>query len=311
MVFIEDEEYKQYNYTKIKTEIILNKCPSDYKNAEYYLDIAHDDCRLNQFYIGEQFIDSLRIERTKNHNNQSNMVEPKWSVEIVISEGKTEEEAIELLNELCEILSLNLAQNYKFFQNHGFYGFSFETSRVECRYAMEDGVFSKADFSGHYVSIANAETNVTIQTNIFEFPMTKKIGSPTLQKLNKAFLRALRSQDIETRYVLLYYLFEIIYDGAAYQKIKAEYEKTASKKGDEKRSEILYRYLKSIGVKNYIFAEKKITLDAEILYKIIRTRNDLVHRADTSQIFQVMYHHLIPIFQQVLRAEGLLDENPE
>lgn len=309
MIYIED---KQYKYTKIKTEIILNKCPSDYKNVEYYLDVAHDDCQLNQCYIGEQFVESIRIKRKKGHNNQSNMVEPKWSVEIVVSEGKTEEEAIQLLNEFCEILSLNWAQNYELFQNHGFCGFSFEGVPVECRYAMEDGVFNEADFNGYYTSITSVKANATMQTNIFEFPMTKKIGSPTLQKLNKAFLRALRSQDIETRYILLYYLFEIIYDETAYQEIKAEYEKTASKKRDEKRSEILYRYLKSIEVENYIsIGKKEVPIDAKILYKIIRTRNDLVHRADTSQIFQVMYHHLIPILQQVLRAERLLDENPE
>lgn len=315
MIFIKDEEYKQYNYTKIKTEIILNKCPSDYKNEEYYLDIAHDDCRLNQFYIGEQFIDSLRIERTKNHNNQSNMVEPKWSVEIVISEGKTEEEAIQLLSELCEILSLNWVQNYNSFWNHGFCGFSFERAPVECQYAMDNGVFSETNSNGHFASITNVETNVTIQTNIFEFPMTKKFGSHTLQKLNKAFLRALRSQDIETRYILLYYLFEIIYSTQEYQRIKTEYKNTtrAKKAGcnNKIRSEILCRYLKSIEVENYISAGNKVPIDAEILYKIIRARNDLVHRADTSQISQLMYRHLIPLLQQVLRAGRLLDENPE
>ena len=42
-------------------------------------------------------------------------------------------------------------------------------------------------------------------------------------------------------------------------------------------------------------------LDAGTLEKISKTRNDLTHRGDQSKVSNLMYNHLIPILQEVMR----------
>ena len=72
--------------------------------------------------------------------------------------------------------------------------------------------------------------------------------------------------------------------------------------GDKKRSVILFQYLQQeYGLKKYLSLGKSVVLDADTLEKIIKARNDLTHRGDQSKVTLLMYHHLIPILQEILR----------
>ena len=75
------------------------------------------------------------------------------------------------------------------------------------------------------------------------------------------------------------------------------------KNANEKRSELLCQYLQQeFGITEYRHFDKQSNLTPDTLCEIIRTRNDLTHRADTSKITKIMYHHMLPILQCVLKS---------
>lgn len=149
------------------------------------------------------------------------------------------------------------------------------------------------------------KTECTISHNIFELPVTEITPSPFVQKLNHAFLNALSCTDVISRFVLLYYLFEILYGTVEFQILKREYETsnmyTARESSNKKRSKLLYQYLlQEFNLKEYRSLGKQCTLSTETLEEIILARNDLTHRGDISNLSKVLYHHLLPILQQVI-----------
>lgn len=102
----------------------------------------------------------------------------------------------------------------------------------------------------------------------------------------------------------MYYLFEIIYETDEYKDLKVQYENSlinGKKNAHTKRSEILYQYFsKIVGLTEYSCIMDEFVISAEILEQIILVRNNITHRADTSQIHKILYEHLIPILQQTL-----------
>ena len=65
---------------------------------------------------------------------------------------------------------------------------------------------------------------------------------------------------------------------------------------------ILFRYLQQeFNLSEYPSLGKTVILDAGTLEEIIKTRNDLTHRGDQSKVSNLMYNHLIPILQEVMR----------
>lgn len=295
--------YDQFTYTKVNVPITLKICPSDHDGSDYFVDVNCDMYAQECCYIGEQYIEKIQIQRTRSSQVQLETVEPQWLVELIIRDGKTEEEIIHIVESLCEILSYNFALKDNCIQHSGFAGFIFHHMDIRRSYAMDDGIFGDEDLvrSG---SVSQQSLTV-IQTNIFELPQTVKLQSELLKKLSSAFMTALKSKDKTSRYLLLYYMFEIIYGTDEYQAIKKMYERECVSKGIRqngatKKSEILLRYLQERGVSEYDSFGNKVTLTVETLNNIIVTRNNLTHRADMSNVSNIMYHHMIPILQQIL-----------
>lgn len=293
MIFIDN--YERYKYTKVEVPITLNKCLSDHENSEYYIDIECNSFSQNQCYIGMQFIEKILIKRIYTEKNSLDFVEPQWLITLIIPQAKTEDEVIQILTDFCETLSFNCAKKHKYFQYCGFYGFSFETTKIKRSYASENLIFSEVD-NNYHIGAIEMKTRSPMQNNIFELPTAKSTETLLLQELRNAFLTALRSKDSISRYILLYYLFEIMYATPEYQELVSMH---TEKEKNVKRSKILFQYLQSLGFKDYFSFGEKFELNTEILYKIIITRNDLTHRADTSKVSDLMYHHLIPILQQL------------
>lgn len=69
-------------------------------------------------------------------------------------------------------------------------------------YAGENQVFGERDFNYRCGYIKMTEIS-NIEKNIFEFPKIEISYSEFLQRLNKAFLIALRTGDVVSRYILL------------------------------------------------------------------------------------------------------------
>ena len=68
------------------------------------------------------------------------------------------------------------------------------------------------------------------------------------------------------------------------------------------RSMILFQYLQQeFDLNEYPSLGKTVILDVGALEEVINTRNDLTHRGDQSKVSGLMYNHLIPMLQEVLR----------
>ncbi len=305
MIFLNAADYKNFNYTKIQVPITLNECPSDHEDSAYYLDVKCDALYQKDCYIGVQKIEHIDIRRIRAANSTGKMVVPQWMVEIVIAEVKKEDEVIKILDELCYILSLACGKYHSLFQYSGLSGFSYRSMDIKRSYAVEDGIFGDIDFNHRSVGIEMHALN-TLPDDVFLLPQSQTSRSELYRKLDSAFLTAMRSGDAVARYILLYYLFELMYDTHEYKNLKSIYETNKAgvkKDANEKRSELLCQYLQQeFGITEYRHFDKESNLTPDTLCEIIRTRNDLTHRADTSKITKIMYHHMLPILQCVLKS---------
>lgn len=298
MLLIDD--YEQYSYTKITVPIILQKSPSDYDDSSYYLDIVGDDFYQEQCYIGAYKIEGIKLRRVKKADCEGDRT-AEWELEMVIHGGITEEETVMILDELCRAFSLKFIRHYKFFQNCGFEGFGYDRLRLERKYAGEDRVFC-GNVLSMYCGQFQVKTISRIETKVFKLPKKATIKDEQKDKLTTAFLEALKSKDRISRYILLYYLFEIMYETPKYQILKRNFTTGSGKMScDKKRSEILFQYLlQEYSLKEYSSLGKTIILEAKTLERIILTRNDLTHRGDLSNVSSLMYNHLLPILREVI-----------
>lgn len=311
MIFLKPEDYSNFKYTKINVPITLNECPSDHKSSSYLLDVNCNSFSQQNCYIGTQKIERLTIQRAEKADASNSQTFAKWKVELEIAEVKTEDEVIEILDKLCDMLSIAFIKEYGAFQHSGFEGFSYRTMDVRRRYAGEDGRFGDTVFN-RYCGMVSTRNLSIVQQNIFTLPESIKDKPEKYIELEKAFLTAMKSRDEVSRYILLYYMFELMYKTGEYQKLKEKYEpanKTSGasdeddkcRKSNKKRSELLYQYLHQVfGIVEYYHFDQTYKLDPEILFKIITVRNKLAHDADISAVSSVMYGHMLPILQQVL-----------
>ena len=292
MIFLND--YSSFDFTKIQVPIRLKRCPSDHENREYILNVAGEAFVQHNCYIGKDFVQEIKIIRLTRRDSS----ELQWQFTITLPVVKEEDAVYVLLDELCNYLTLSLAQNFSWFQYHGIGRFSYQFTSVKRSYAGQDGIFTDIDFNSR--GDVRMQAISTVQQNIFKLPTTFRPPNLLAANLQSAFLNAMKSTDPIARYILLYYMFEIMYQTEEYKSIQAAISK---KKPSEVRSQTLFEYLKEqFQLFAYNSFSEKIDLTQETILKIIKTRNDLTHRADSSQVSEMMYHHLLPILQEVLRA---------
>ena len=294
------DNYEQYAYTKIIVPITLSKSPSDYDDMAYYLDANIDDYFQENCYIGTHKLDELKISRVRKADYEQDHT-AEWKLEIILCGGKSEEEVIAILDELCIAFSLKYVRYFKYFQHSGFEGFSYDRMHLERRYAFQDKVFTDEALS-MYCGVIQVKTISSIDNKVFKLPKKSKKNNEYSNRLSSAFLEALKCKDKISRYILLYYLFEIMYETPEYQALKERYKSVYGKEQCKKdRNVILLQYLQQeFNLTQYSSFEKSVVLDAETLELIIKTRNDLTHRGDPTKVSSLMYNHLLPILREVI-----------
>ena len=298
MFFVDN--YEQYAYTKIVVPITLQKSPSDYDEMTYYLDANVDDSFQENCYIGTNKLEELKLSRVRKADCEQDLISV-WKLEMVISGGKSEEEVLAILDDLCIAFSLKYIRYYKHFQHCGFEGFSYDRMHLERRYAFQDKNYTDDAFS-MYCGTIQVKTISSIDNKVFKLPKKSKKKNEYSNRLISAFLEALKCKDKISRYILLYYLFEIMYETPEYQALKERYKSEHGKEQCKKdRNVILLQYLQQeFNLTQYSSFGKSIVLDAETLEKLILTRNDLTHRGDLSKVSTLMYNHLLPILREVI-----------
>lgn len=311
MIFLKPEDYSNFKYTKINVPITLNECPSDHKSSSYLLDVNCNSFSQQNCYIGTQKIERLTIQRAEKADASNSQTFAKWNVELEIAEVKTEDEVIELLDKLCDMFSITFLEEYRLFQHSGFEGFSYHFMDVRRRYAGEDGRFGDTVFNRYCIEVSMCNVSM-ISNNVFSLPESIKDKPKKYIELETAFVTAMKCRDEVSRYILLYYMFELMYDTDEYKNLKKNYKQENKTSGvpdeddnflksNKKRSELLYKYLHQVfGIVEYFHFSQTYTLNPEILFKIITVRNDLTHRVDKTNLNAILYGHMLPILQQVL-----------
>ena len=298
MIFLKD--YSAFRYTKIQVPITLKQCPSDLAGCEYHIDIALDSFSQEHVYIGHHFVERFQIHRLirAKSPSETKFSAPRWLAEFILPEVYREDEAVHLLSEFCLLLSQNFFRQDYLFQYSGWAGFSFQPWEIQRRYSISLNHFGDADFNQRCGDISMYSLN-TIRKNIFQLPSVPSQLSPTARELIDAFLIAMKSTDPVARYILLYYLFELMYKSESYRQTRPDIKHQRSRK----RSIILCEFLKTqFQISSYCSFDSEKELTPDILETIILTRDRLAHAADTSAISNVMYHHMLPILQKVLQS---------
>lgn len=284
--------YGQYNFTKIEATIYLEECPSDVKENEYWVDIATDTYTQEACYIDNQRIEHIRIQRnleTKEHN-------VSWKTTVFVAKSICETESLVLLSSYCAILSKKCAMNIAF-QDYGFVGFRVDPLSIRRYYSVDGTAYTDSDCAR--VGMVHFAATNKLHENVFALPKQRESKEPFRDKLLNSYMVALRSKDIVARYILLYYLIELISESKEWNQYK-DNAIIADKK--QWRYIALNEYfLNEFGVQGYSSFGKIYSLSPDVFKQIVDVRNDLAHRADQSKIRNVLYNHFIPILQAALK----------
>lgn len=290
------DNYDKYKFTKISVPIVLKKCPSDHKTSEYYYDVLGDKYVQESCFIDECLVNKIVLEREKEKNILN---EPKWHVTLIIPEFLIYEKAINLMEKYVYCLAVNCIKDLYYLQNSGFSGFSFDENLADIRYGETVDEIDVQDltYSAKLINIG-----FTVKMNsIFDLP-TQPIKKTELHsRIERTFLSALKCNDMYARFVLLYYVFEILYSTKEYKQTEISYLKLHKGKSRKNRKSVLFIYLsKVIKLTEYQNVKETKPLKEDILEDIILTRNNLVHRGRSRKVSQLLYKDMIPIIRQVL-----------
>lgn len=284
--------YEQYNFTKIEAIIYLEECPSDVEENEYWVDVAIDTYTQEFCYIGNQWVEHVCIQR----NPEMKEYKASWKTTVFVEKSICETESLNLLSNYCAILSRKCSLNIMF-QDYGFVGFRVAPLSVR-RYYSVDGI-TYTDFDCVRMGEVHFVSTEKLQENVFTLPGQRESRDPFRDKLLNAYMAALRSKDIVSRYILLYYLIELISESKEWNQYK-DNAMLADKK--QWRYIALYEYfLNEFDIQEYSSFGKIYSISPNVFKQIIDVRNDLAHRADQSKIRNVLYCHFIPILQAALK----------
>lgn len=289
------DNYDSYKYTKIQIPIELKQLIVEDEQSEIFIDVRLDDYYQADFVLKGQKFKEMHIEKIKNVNLNDSDTNARWQLNVIVFGGKTEEQSFKIIDDLCEIFNLNFALSSFNFVYSGFCGFSYNSLALKRYYANEDMEFGDMDIVRH--ATMNRKSLYSIECDIFSITCNKTNRSKLFNNLSSAYINSLKCKDLISRFITMYYLFEIIYSTKEYKKIEKCKSNTENRK---KRCANLLLYLNNFGIFSYKKDDINYELDASILEIIINTRNNLTHRIDTSNITEVLYNYMIPIVKEIL-----------
>ena len=286
-------DYSKFNYTKIKVPIYMIESPSDDRGERHFVNVNIDSHTQSKCYIGNRFIDSVKVERISVPNNNS----AKWCVTIIVSDVLNKGEIFALLRQYCEIITKQCSI-YVYCGSNGFRGFGFDQIDVLTSYS-DDGITYIAD-NDFRIGMGEITTKITVMQNVFLLNQSKK-KAILLQQIEDAYVAALKSGDMVSRYILLYRVIELIKGSKEMESYRADAEKMLISQGITKKewqALAIYEFLrKEFGVSEY---RDNITLTVDTLRQIIIVRNDMAHESDLTNVRRTLYDHFIPIVQAIL-----------
>ena len=287
-------DYSNFKYTKIITPIYMLESPTDDMGGRHFVNVNIDSHTQSNCYIGNQFVDSISVERMPVSDGNSAI----WRVTIVVTDVLSEENVFVLLRQYCEIISKQCSI-YVYCRSNGFRGFGFNRIDVLISYS-EDGI-AYVDNNGFRVGMGGITTRSTVMQNVFLLSKTNK-QTALQNKIADAYVAALKSGEMVSRYILLYRVIELIKGTKEMESYRAEAEQTLISQGITKKewqARAICEFIrKEFGVCKY---SNNVTLTVDILRQIIIVRNSMAHESDLTNVSRMLYDHFIPIVQAILR----------
>ncbi len=287
-------DYSNFKYTKIIAPIYMIESPSDDRGERHFVNVNIDSHTQSKCYIGDHFIDSINVKRIPVSDDDS----AKWRVTIIVAATLSEDKIFALLRQYCEIISKQCSI-YVYCGSNGFNGFGFNQIDVLKSYS-EDGITYVAN-NDFRIGMGEITTRITVMQNVFLLNKANK-QTALQQKIGDAYVAALKSGDMVSRYMLLYRVIELIKGTKEMASYRAEAEKTLTSQGITKKEwqalAVCEFIKKEFGVNTY---SNNVTLTVDTLRQIIIVRNDMAHESDLTNVRRTLYDHFIPIVQAILR----------
>lgn len=261
------------------------------------------DFKLDKKIIRDCYIDEFFLEEVI---FQKDNEREKWKVRVKLSKLYDERVYNKIFKGICRELSLNyLLDQAVFIQNGSFPMFCYDYNSLRVWGFTEDlQTFTMAP------SAKVTQTEITLDNIIRDpllnkvFDLSNQIGnySHFTQELISAFLAIGNAKDVISRYLLSYYVLELIYSTQQYKEQEERYRKEHQiKKISKYRNEILHSYLtKDLELTYFHGSSEKERISKEILQKIILTRNNLTHAANIEDVPNTLYNLLIPLVKAIV-----------
>ena len=287
-------DFSKYNYTKITVPIYMLECPSDDMGERHFVNVHIDTHTQSNCTVGNRFVESISIERIIEADKSS----AKWRLSMIVPEVLDEQAIFDLLRNFCAIISKQCSI-YVYCASNGFRGFGFNQIDVH-KYYSEDGITYTGN-NDFRVGLGEITIRSTVVQNVFEI---KECDSRPLllQRIEDAYVSALKGGDMVSRYILLYRVIELIKGTEEIKSYRAQAENTLKSQGistKEWQSLAICEFIKNeFGVSEYC---NGILLTTEIVKQIIIVRNNMAHESDLTLVRRMLYDHFIPIVQAILR----------
>lgn len=323
----------EFCLVQLKAQIFFNPYLITDDKREYLLNITIPDFEKYNCFIGNQKVHNINfkniVDKTNDPSDISRDDETSWIVDIDIEEQEiktifpnTEWYRVpdKILKTLCQELTLRSIIECTYLDGHGFNEFSYRLISNQ-KIGGSESELSICDIA-NWKEISNliSTCDLTVIPDFWESNICPKPDS-LIGLIERQFLRAMVAGDSISRFLLLYVIFEEIYKDPKYQQLKKAWEsQNLHKKANEKRAELLLKWLgNECSIKEYSFCNpcdrsdiekfytKKLTKDT--LLKIIDARNNLFHRGTSMNISDIMYFDMIPIIIKLIQIKDKRFDN--
>ncbi|OBR90717.1 hypothetical protein CLRAG_33650 [Clostridium ragsdalei P11] len=289
-----NDDLQKYNYTKIFCVIELkNNINNNCENYKSYFDICIDKFQQENCYIGLIHIEKFNMEKIKKLNIEKKDYS-QWNLEIAINEAIKWTKCYDLVCDYCKCLSFFTSLELDI-NNSGTAIFTCDYFNLDVSYGINEGIFI-AKALCEYAKIYGSETLTIKQVNTTLPKQQFDIDNISF------FIEATSKHDDISKYILLYYFFEKIYESKDFKKAKCDLEKKLGHelKVTKYRAKILFYYLQSKRIYDYKCHFQTKNICEKDIEDIIITRNNIVHDLNTKEMHTVLYEKLLPIIKAIL-----------
>jgi hypothetical protein len=278
---------KNCKYSKISSRILLYCTSSDLPDAiiKNSFQVSEIQIQSNNLTICSHNCENISLYRNDNSFQASFTINEIIEIDL----------AYELLVKICEQLTFNLFEHV-YNPNFGVPYFYVETMDINIEYGEHINSCNIKCFNlyGKCEGLFN---------NTIKLKLVKLNSSSHIQEKIQLFLKAIKSNDLNGKFLRLYHFIDSIKASTYYKAEKKAYEKKYSK---EYPSHLICDILIRNGITKIESTHKQTAnINPTMIFQIISLRNDIAHSfINDSKIEEVLYSKLLPIVKQIVHHDS-------